>query len=255
MSKLINVLWSQYLRLHRAQMQAFMDRPIESQNRELRKIIRTSVGTEWGSRYGFSSFRKTADWKTMLPIQDYESVKGDIHRMMAGERNVLWPGRVRYYAKSSGTTADKSKYIPVTNANHHHCHTRGGWRLLASMYENVKDPKIVEGKSILLAGSSNNHLQEFPGSIVGDVSAIIYQRMNPLALNRLYPDKDIALLPDFEKKLEIYKALGFDGVQFHDDDAVPVLEGKNAAQNQINMQNAQNAFAMSQTAQSFYGKS
>ncbi|MFZ1255365.1 MAG: GH3 auxin-responsive promoter family protein [Saprospiraceae bacterium] len=203
MNKLFNSLWSQYLKIHRAQMEQFINYPIESQQKELQKIIKTAKDTEWGKRYGFSSFKKTQNWNQMLPLQDYESIKSDIHRMMKGEQDVLWPGRVRYFAKSSGTTSDKSKYIPVTDVNHKNCHSKGGWRLLTCIYDNVADPRIIEGKSILLAGSSSCDLKEFPGSIVGDVSAIIYQQINPIVVNRLYPNKDIALMPDFEKKLDI----------------------------------------------------
>lgn len=208
MNHLFNILWNKYLNLHRMQMKYFIEHPVESQSKELKKIIRSAEKTEWGIKYSFSACHKTSDWKQMLPLQDYESIKGDIHRMMCGERNVLWPGRVKYYAKSSGTTSDKSKYIPVTDINHRNCHTKGGWRLLTAIYNNVEDPKILEGKSILLAGSSSQNLKEFPGSVVGDVSAIIYQRTNPIALSRLFPDKEIALLPDFEKKLDILAERG-----------------------------------------------
>lgn len=203
MNKIFNVLWSQYLKLHRAQMKAFIERPVEAQQKELRKIVKATEMTEWGSKYGFSRYKKTSDWKTFLPVQDYDSVKDDIQRMMHGEKNVLWPGRVKYFAKSSGTTSDKSKYIPVTDINHRNCHTKGGWRLVVSMFDNIPKPRIFEGKSILLAGSSNRKLAEFPGSIVGDVSAIIYQRLHPIVINRLYPSKEIALMEDFEKKLDI----------------------------------------------------
>lgn len=203
MSQLLNVLWSQYLKLPRSEMKKFMEFPIEVQAAQLKKIVKATEHTEWGKRFGFSNYKKTADWKNMLPLQDYESIKHDIHRMMTGEKDVLWPGRIKYYAKSSGTTSDKSKYIPITDPNHKDCHTKGGWRLLAAIYDNVKDCKIIEGKSILLSGSYSSELSEFPGSTVGDVSAIIYQRINPLAVNRLFPEKEIALLPDFEKKLDL----------------------------------------------------
>lgn len=203
MSKIFNVLWSQYLKLHRAQMKAFIERPVEAQQKELRKIVKATAKTEWGTRYGFGRYTKTADWKTFLPVQDYDTVKDDIHRMMRGEKNILWPGKVKYFAKSSGTTSDKSKFIPVTDINHRNCHSKGGWRLVVSMFDNIPQPRIFEGKSILLAGSSTQQLPEFPGSIVGDVSAIIYQRLHPIVINRLYPSKEIALMEDFEQKLDI----------------------------------------------------
>lgn len=202
MSKLFNVLWSQYLKVHRNQMNKFIAQPIETQAKQLKSILRTSKQTEWGIRYGFESVTKTGQWKERLPVQDYEGFKQDIHRMMKGERNVLWPGRVKYFSKSSGTTSDKSKYIPVTDVNHRNCHTKGGFRLITALFDNLEQPRIFEGKSILLAGSSENKMKEFPGSVVGDVSAIIYQRLHPIVLNRLFPAKEMALLENFEEKLD-----------------------------------------------------
>ncbi len=183
-------------------MNYFINHPIEAQEKELRKIVKSATPTEWGTKYGFERFKKSNDWHQFLPVQDYEGFKADIHRMMRGEPDVLWPGKVKYFAKSSGTTSDKSKFIPVTNINHKQCHTKGGWRLLTSLFNNVENPRIFEGKSILLAGSSSKNMEGFPGAVVGDVSAIIYQRLHPLVINRLFPPKEIALQEDFEKKLE-----------------------------------------------------
>ncbi|MGB3130875.1 MAG: GH3 auxin-responsive promoter family protein [Saprospiraceae bacterium] len=202
MNQLVNAIWAQYLKLHRYKINRFSEQPHESQEEELMSILDTAKYTEWGQKYHFADVLTANDWRQRLPVQDYESIKTDIFRMMKGEFDVLWPGRVSYFSKSSGTTNDKSKYIPVTEENHKDCHVRGGWRQLALMYENIPDPRIIEGKSIIMAGSSTNNLSEFPGSTIGDVSAIVLQRIPYVGKLHLSPDLDIALMSDFETKLE-----------------------------------------------------
>ncbi|MBK7465683.1 MAG: GH3 auxin-responsive promoter family protein [Saprospiraceae bacterium] len=201
MNQLVNAVWAQYLKLHRYKINRFMEQPHESQKEELFEILDTAQYTEWGQKYKFSDITTVEEWRQRVPVQDYESIKEDIFRMMRGEYDVLWPGRVSYFSKSSGTTNDKSKFIPVTDANHKDCHVRGGWRQLAMMYENIPDPRIVEGKSIIMAGSSSNNLAEFPGSVIGDVSAIVLQRIPYVGKLHLSPDLDIALMANFEEKL------------------------------------------------------
>lgn len=202
MNQLVNSIWAQYLKLHSYKINRFMEQPHEAQSEELLAILDAARYTEWGKRYKFSEISRVSDWRERLPIQDYESLKSDIQRMMKGEYDVLWPGRVNYFSKSSGTTNDKSKYIPVSDENHKDCHVKGAWRQLALMYENIPDPRIVEGQSVIMAGSSTNNMPEYPGSIIGDVSAIIMQRAPYVAKLHLSPDMEIALMPDFETKLE-----------------------------------------------------
>ncbi|HQX43059.1 MAG: GH3 auxin-responsive promoter family protein [Saprospiraceae bacterium] len=202
MKNLINSLWAQYLKIHKGEIEEFIRHPHEVQWKQLKKILKRAESTEWGQRYSFKDVDEAKDWKSTLPIFEYDDIKADIHRMMKGERDILWPGRVKYFAKSSGTTSDKSKYIPVTNENHKECHTKGGWRLVSRLYDNLVNPRIVVGKSILLAGSLRDDIPEFPGSIVGDVSAVIFSRLNPIALNFITPGLEINLLENFEEKLD-----------------------------------------------------
>ncbi|MDQ3141260.1 MAG: GH3 auxin-responsive promoter family protein [Bacteroidota bacterium] len=203
MNRLINAIYAQYLKMHQKQIKDFIEHPHETQWAQLKSIVTKAKNTEWGRRYQFERVKAPKDWSSLLPVQDYDTIKNDIHRMMVGDENVLWPGRVRCYAKSSGTTSDKSKYIPVTNENHQKCHVRGGWRLLALMYQNLKNPRVIDGKSIILAGSYSQDLPEFPGSLVGDVSAVILHKTPHIAQQCMTPKVEISLMPDFEKKLEI----------------------------------------------------
>lgn len=109
MNQLVNAIWAQYLKLHRYKINRFSEQPHESQEEELMSILDTAKYTEWGQKYHFADVLTANDWRQRLPVQDYESIKTDIFRMMKGEFDVLWPGRVSYFSKSSGTTNDKSK--------------------------------------------------------------------------------------------------------------------------------------------------
>ena len=162
MNQLVNAIWAQYLKLHRYKINRFSEQPHESQEEELMSILDTAKYTEWGQKYHFADVLTANDWRQRLPVQDYESIKTDIFRMMKGEFDVLWPGRVSYFS----------------------------------------NPRIIEGKSIIMAGSSTNNLSEFPGSTIGDVSAIVLQRIPYVGKLHLSPDLDIALMSDFETKLE-----------------------------------------------------
>lgn len=207
-NSLMNAIWAQYLKLHRSQIRQFSNYPIDTQWQQLDTILRRARNTEWGKRYKFGEITNVKQWQDRLPLQDYESLKEDIFRMMRGEKDILWPGRTKYFAKSSGTTADKSKFIPITDENHEDCHVKGGWRSVAIMYENLEDPRIVEGKTMVIPGSTVHDLEGYLGSIVGDVSAVILQRTPLIAQQRLFPPLEIALMSNFEEKLEIMVRTG-----------------------------------------------
>ena len=96
------------------QIELFKEFPHETQTELLQKLLSQASLTEWGKRYGFRSMKSYDDFKKGVPLQDYESIKGDIKRTMHGEQDILWPGETRWFAKSSGTTNDRSKSIPVT---------------------------------------------------------------------------------------------------------------------------------------------
>ena len=134
-----------------------------------------------------------------MPVNTYEELKGDIDRMRHGERDILWPGKVRWYAKSSGTTNDKSKFIPVSKDGLQNIHYSGGTDAVALYLRNYKKSKLFDGKALILGGSHspNYNLQ---GSLVGDLSAILIENINPLANLVRVPKKQTALLSDFEVK-------------------------------------------------------
>lgn len=162
-------------------------------------LIGKGKDTEYGRNHLLGATRSYEDFAQNIPINTYEELKSDIDRMRHGEANVLWPGVTRWYAKSSGTTNDKSKFIPVTHDGLHNLHYKGGKDVVALYLKNNPDSRLFDGKSLILGGShSPNYNLE--GSLVGDLSAILIENINPLANLVRVPKKQTALLSDFEVK-------------------------------------------------------
>jgi len=171
----------------------------ELQRQTLAYLAGEAKETEYGSRHDFSSIRCYDDFVRRVPINTYEELKNDIDRMRHGETDILWPGRTRWYAKSSGTTNDKSKFIPVTREGLRGNHYGGSSDVVAFYLRNNAASRLFDGRSLILGGShaSNYNL---PGSLVGDLSAILIENINPVVNLFRVPKKQTALLSDFEVK-------------------------------------------------------
>ncbi|MGM9704192.1 MAG: GH3 auxin-responsive promoter family protein [Prevotella sp.] len=169
------------------------------QHEVLKSLVNRASDTEYGRNHVFTSIKGYEDFARNVPVNTYEELKGDIDRMRHGERDILWPGKVRWYAKSSGTTNDKSKFIPVSKDGLQNIHYSGGTDAVALYLRNYKKSKLFDGKALILGGSHspNYNLQ---GSLVGDLSAILIENINPLANLVRVPKKQTALLSDFEVK-------------------------------------------------------
>ncbi len=175
--------------------------PQAVQEEQLFQIIRASEYSEWGRKYEYSSIRTYSDFASRVPIQDYEDLKPYIQRMMQGEHNVLWHEKVRWFAKSSGTTNDKSKFIPVSPSSLRECHYRGGMDVVATYLNNVAESRFFSGKGLVLGGSHkatsfNQHVN------AGDLSAVLIENINPIANLYRTPSKKIILMDEWETKLE-----------------------------------------------------
>jgi hypothetical protein len=201
MKRLINEVMKQYLKLRLQRIQAYMRDPADAQERWLRKLLATARYTEVGKRYDFAHIRNFEDFAAKVPVSDYDALKGDILRMMRGERDVLWPGQTTWFSKSSGTTSDKSKFIPVPYANLFNTHIAGTWDSVALLYHNKPDMEIFRRKNLVLAGSYQS-LPEYPKTRFGDVSAVMTYHMPGIGRMFYTPDFDTALLPDFETKIQ-----------------------------------------------------
>ena len=165
----------------------------------LNHLIDTAKDTEFGRNHVFSRIKSYDDFTNHVSINTYEELKGFIDRMRHGEADILWPGRVKWYAKSSGTTNDKSKFIPVSKEGLKRMHYKGGFDAVAMYLQNNPKSRMFDGKGLILGGSHapNYNLKD---SLVGDLSAILIENINPLVNLVRVPKKQTALLSDFEIK-------------------------------------------------------
>jgi hypothetical protein len=173
----------------------------ELQSKVLQKLIRQAIHTEWGQTHGFAQVNDYNSFTKTSPINTYEELKGYIDRMRRGEKDVLWSGKVRWYAKSSGTTNDKSKFIPVSKECLQDTHYRGGTDAVALYLGQNPRSRMFDGKALILGGSHSPNYN-LPHSLVGDLSAILIENVSPFVNHFRIPSKEIALLGDFEEKRE-----------------------------------------------------
>ena len=171
------------------------------QRQVLNHLLRSAKDTEYGRQHAFDAMKGYDDFIKHTPVNTYEELKEQIDRMRHGEQNVLWKGRVQWYAKSSGTTNDKSKFIPVSAEGLQKIHYAGGFDSVALYLRNNPKSRLFDGRALILGGSHAPNYN-LPGSLVGDLSAILIENINPLANLVRVPKKETALLQDFEVKRE-----------------------------------------------------
>ena len=174
----------------------------EIQLGQLDFLLRNLRQTKWGAEKGLSEVRSYDDFRRLLPsVSAYAGLRPYVMRMIAGEKDVLWPGLTRNFAQSSGTSDGKSKYIPVTPASFSRSHYKGGSSVISHYLSLYPDSRIFAGKSFILGGSFANELTLPPGVRVGDLSANLIENINPLVNLTRVPSKRIALLEDWAVKL------------------------------------------------------
>lgn len=174
----------------------------EIQRKVLTRLLREAAQTAYGRDHGFGEIRSYEEFSRTVPVNTYEELKGFIDRMRHGERDVLWKGRVKWYAKSSGTTNDKSKFIPVSSAGLHDTHYAGGTDAVALYLHSHPESRLFDGRALILGGSHQSNYN-LPGSLVGDLSAILIENINPVVNLFRVPKKRVALLSDFEEKRDL----------------------------------------------------
>ncbi len=172
---------------------------VELQRKVLEFLVSTARNTEFGINHKFSEIHSYEDFVHNIPLNTYEEVKADIDRMRNGEKDILWPGCVKWYAKSSGTTNDKSKFIPVSKRGLQHLHYAGGTDAVVMYLRNHPQSRIFDGKGLILGGSHSPNYN-LKNSLVGDLSSILIENINPLVNLVRVPKKETALLSDFEIK-------------------------------------------------------
>jgi hypothetical protein len=193
------VQWSSLPRLERIRRQ-----PHEAQARLLRGLLARARATEWGRRYGFNQALTAAEFARRVPVSTYEQLYPELEKVLRGQPDVLWPGRPRWFAKSSGTTNARSKYIPVTPEALQDCHYRAGRDMLALSTYFYPQERLLAGKTLSLGGAhtANAFRPQEPASRTGDVSAVIMQQLPWWAEQMRTPPLKLALLDEWEEKIE-----------------------------------------------------
>jgi len=198
---LINSVFTWFMKKRIHQIELFMKYPNEVQEEWFEQLIAGAENTEWGRKYQYKSIGNLNQFKERVPIQTYDTLKPYIERMLAGEQNILWPTEIRWFAKSSGTTSDRSKFIPVSEEALEECHFKGGKDMLTLYCNNRPDAKLFTGKSLTLGGS-HQVSQLNTDTFFGDLSAVIMKNLPLWAEFYRTPDLEIALLENFEEKIE-----------------------------------------------------
>ena len=171
------------------------------QQKQLSRLIDVSKQTEWGKKYDYKSIRNYETFQERIPVQQYDDVKPYVERMLQGEQGLIWPTPVKWFAKSSGTTNDKSKYLPVSKEILWRCHYKGGFDAVALYLGNNPSSNFFGRKGLILGGSHkpvalNQHAH------CGDLSAVLLQQLNPLVNLVRVPPKRIILMDEWESKIK-----------------------------------------------------
>jgi hypothetical protein len=194
------VSWIIKKRIHHIEL--FINYPHEVQEELRLSLIDTAKNTEFGRAYDFNSIKNSKDFSERIPIHSYEALEPYIKRMRSGEENILWPTEIKWFAKSSGTTNNKSKFIPVSEEAIEDCHYKGGKDLLSIYCNNYPVKNVFEGKTLMLGGS--HEISPLSDSMhEGDLSAIIVENLPFWVQYQQSPDKEIALMSEWEKKIDL----------------------------------------------------
>lgn len=199
--KILSPAISRLARLRYNRIERFMDNPIKMQERVFQDLIGQAQYTEFGKKYHFDQLFNIEDYKKQVPVQDYESLKPYIQRIMEGEQYLLWNTPIRWFAKSSGTTSDKSKFIPVSKESLKDCHYRAGRDVLTLYYHNFPESDLLTGKTLVIGGSHQvSQLNELVS--YGDLSAVMLQNMPFYGHLVRTPNLEVALMDEWEKKID-----------------------------------------------------
>ncbi|MDR2083633.1 MAG: GH3 auxin-responsive promoter family protein [Bacteroidales bacterium] len=203
MASITKSLSSVFFRKHLQKIKRFKEEPIEIQNAIFKDLINRAANTTWGQNYNYSSFSSIADFRESVPLSTYEDLEPYFQEIMNGKQNLLWPDKIQWFSKSSGTTTGKSKFIPVSKETLFGCHYDAGRAMVATYIDNRDNTKLLFGKNISVSGS---YLQEVSGKnhyLVGDISAILMQNLPKWAEYIKIPSKKLTLISDWEEKINM----------------------------------------------------
>ena len=192
------VSWLLKKRVH--DIELFIKYPHEVQRDELMNLLQTAKKTEVGKQYGFADIQQYKDFADRVPVRTYEEIAPMIERSRQGEQNIFWPTPIKWYAKSSGTTNAKSKFIPISDESLEDCHFKGGKDMLSLYFKNNEQSSVLQGKALRLGGSKE--IYEENNSYFGDLSAIMIDNLPLWAEMVSAPSQKVSLMAEWETKMK-----------------------------------------------------
>jgi hypothetical protein len=201
--EVLNTFMTWIFKSRLGQIENFKKNPISVQQTTFLELINAGKKTEFGKKFEFSSIKTYRDFAEKVPVFDYESFKPFIEKTMKGQQDVIWNSDIHWFAKSSGTTSSRSKYIPVTEESLEDCHYKGGKDMVSLYVENYPESKLFSGKSLSIGGTlEKNPLNPEGTARAGDISAVIMQNLPIWAQFVRTPSLDTALMGEWEAKIE-----------------------------------------------------
>ncbi len=199
--KILKPAISRFFKLRQSAIENFVHNPISTQVKVFNHIVAGAQHSKFGKFYDFKSINTIQDFKETVPLNSYESLNEYIQAMLTGEQQILWNDEINWFAKSSGTTADRSKFIPVSKATLDEGHFKSGKDVLALYLNEYPESNLAAGKCLVVGGSNEiNKLNN--ASYYGDLSAVMLQNMPYMGQIMRAPDLSIALMPEWETKLD-----------------------------------------------------
>ncbi|MEO6613080.1 MAG: GH3 auxin-responsive promoter family protein [Chitinophagaceae bacterium] len=199
--RLLSPAISSLARMRLWRIEAWKNNPLDAQREVLQDLVTSAQYTEFGRKYNFSNLFNVRDFKMAVPIHEYNDLKPFIERIMNGEQNILWNTPIYWFAKSSGTTSDKSKFIPVSDESLEEGHYKGSKDVLSMYYQFKPDSELLTGKGLLIGGSHSINPMNKEAQY-GDLSAVLFQNSPFWAHWLRTPDLSIALMDEWESKIE-----------------------------------------------------
>src|SRR5690242_9166921 len=192
---------SSLARMRLWRIEAWKNNPLDAQREVLQDLVTSAQYTEFGRMYRFNELFNVRSFKQAVPVHEYDDLKPYIERIMHGEQNVLWNTPVHWFAKSSGTTSDKSKFIPVSQESLEENHYKGAKDVLTMYYQQFPDSDLLTGRGLVIGGSHQVHKMN-ENVQYGDLSAVLMQN-SPVWSNWIRtPELSIALMDEWESKIE-----------------------------------------------------
>jgi hypothetical protein len=201
--EIINKAVSLYFSLNEKNIDYMMNNPVECQQITLINLLKKAAKTQWGQKYDYSTIKNQETFKSRVQINDYQTLYPYIERMIAGEKNVLWHDTVKWFSKSSGTSNNKSKFIPVSRESLIGCNYKGGRDSFTLYLNNRPDSKLLTGKYFSLTGTLH-HFENNAKAHCGDISAILTNLTPSWANGFKTPSKRIALMKNWDEKIDAF---------------------------------------------------